>query len=443
MSAERHSAAYGLDLSANPPVCCRATARGAVKTVPWPPDDAMRRELSRGAVPLAVAAPAPSTVVRRLVAPFASARKAARVWASLLDMDLPFPVEAAQCDYLPDGTEDGKACAIASAVRRADLQAFLAGAAAEGAVPSCCDAEALALWDQHLAEAPPASESRAAMLVHAAADHVTVLRGRGRRLESVHVLRSVPSALPADRWRMRFRQLAAGMAADGPADVWWSGSGVGDACGMRKALSGEPGLRHETHREPETFLARGLARRAVGGEYANLLPDECLPPAVAGRRRARLRVLHLSVIAVSLLVMVLNAALRIRHAAEREYLDQQLTDTASTIVKDVPLVPGQEVLLAQRALADGGPVRETLREARLPSPRAEQALELLHGLAERGVRFSRVAWTPAGLEIAGGAPSPRAVENLPGGWSPSVSVQPEPGGGQYVFRLKGGWPGEP
>lgn len=443
MSAERHSAAYGLDLAADPPVCCRATARGAWKTVPWPPDEAAQRELARGAVALAVAAPAPSTVVRRLVAPFSSARKAARVWASLLDMDLPFPVEAAQCDYAPGGTEDGKACAIASAVRRADLDAFLEDAAANGAEPSCCDAEALALWDQHLYEVPPASDARTAMLVHAAADHVTVLRGRGRRLESVHVLRAAPSGLSADRWRMRFSQLAAGVAADGPADVWWSGSGVGDGCAMRKALTGEPGLRHETHRGPETFLARALARRAVEGCCANLLPAESLPPAVAGRRRARARAVNLAIIGVSLLVMALNAALRIRHDAEREYLDRQLADTASAIVKDVPLVPGQEVLLAQRALADGGPVRETLRGARLPSPSAEQALELLRGLAERGVRFSRVAWTPAGLEIAGSAPSPRTVENLPGGWSPNVSVQPEPGGGQYVFRLKGGWPGEP
>lgn len=443
MSADRHSAAYGLDLAADPPVCCRATARGGAKTVPWPPDGEALRELARGAAGLAVAAPAASTVVRRLVAPFASARKAARVWASLLDMDLPFPVEAAQCDFTPDGTEDGKACAMAAAVRRADLDAFLDEAAAHGAAPSCCDAEALALWDQHLCEAPPAGEGRCALLVHAAADHVTVVRGRGRRLEGVHVLRSAPSALPAERWRMRFRQLAAGVAGGGPVDVWWSGGGVGEGCGLRKALSGEPGLRHETHRGPETFLARALARRATEGCCAGLLPDECLPPAVAGRRRARTRAVHLGVIAVSLLAMALNAALRIRHDAERRSLERQLAEAASAIVRDVPTVPGQEVLQARRALADGAPVRETLREARMPSPRAGQAMELLSGLAERGVRFYRAAWTPAGIEIAGSAPSPRSVENLPGGWEPDVSVQPQPGGGGCVFRMKGEWPGEP
>lgn len=443
MSGERHSVAYGLDLAADPPVCVRMTSRGARRSVPWPPDDAARQEIARGAVALSVAVPAPCTVVRRLVAPFASVRKAARVWASLLDMDLPFPVEAAQCDFAPAGKEDGRACAIACAVRRTDLDAFLREAAARGAEPSCCDAEAPALWDGHVHEVQAAGEGRVSLLVHAAADHVTVLWGRGRSLESAHVLRAVPSTLSAGQWLARFRQLSAGALGDGPLDVWWSGCGVGDDCGLRNALAGEPGLRHGTHREPESFLARALARRAVEGRCAGLLPEECIPAPVIARRRVRGRTLYLAVAGISLLVLALNGAVRVRYGAERARLEAGLRDAASAIVGvDVPLVPGQEVLQAQRALSEDADGWNAVREARMPSGREARALECLRALADRDVLFTRVAWSSAGLEIAGDAPSPRAVENLPSGWSPDVSVQPAPGGGRCTFRMKGGWPDE-
>lgn len=443
MSGERHSAAYGLDLSADPPVCVRATARGAVRSVPWPPDEAARREIARGAAALAVAAPAPCTVVRRLVAPFASARKAARIWASLLDMDLPFPVEAAQCDFAPAGRDSGRACATACAVRRTDLDAFLREAAARGAEPSCCDAEAMALWDGHVQEVQAAGEGRVSLLVHAAADHVAVLRGRGRSLESAHVLRAAPSALSAGQWLARFRQVSAGAVGDGLLDVWWSGSGVGEDCPLRKALAGEPGLRHGTHRNPGAFLARSLARRALEGRCAGLLPEECIPVPVVARRRARVRALHLAVAGISLLVLALNAAVRIRHGNERARLEAGLREAASAIVgEDIPLVPGQEVLQAQRALSGNAAGWNAVRGARIPAGREACSLECLRALAGRDVRFTRVAWSPAGLEIYGDAPSPRAVENLPGGWNPDVSVQPAPGGGRCAFRMKGGWPDE-
>ena len=329
---------YGLDLSASPPVCWREPVRGTAKTVTWPPDEAARLELAKGTAALAIAAPARATVVRRLEAPFASARKAARVWPSLLDMDLPFPVEAAQCDYAPLPPADGKARALACAVRRADLEPFLDDVAASGTAPSFCDAEAPALWSEHLRDAPPSGADRPRLLVHAAADHVTVLRGRGRELETVHVLRTV-------------------------------------------------------------WLAAAVA---------------------------------------SLIALVLNAAVRYRFRAEDAHLQSQLAEAASALT-DAPLIPGQEVLMAERAIAADAPAWDAVRAARTSDPRAPCALAILRELAGRGATFSRASWSPAGLDISGTAPSAQAVENL-SVWTPNVSIQPSSETGRVTFRLKGEWP---
>ena len=425
---------YGLDLSATPPVCWREPARGSAKTVAWPPDETARLELAKGTAALAIAAPARATVVRRLEAPFSSAQKAARVWPSLLDMDLPFPVEAAQCDYAPLPPADGKARALACAVRRADLEPFLDDVAASGTAPSFCDAEAPALWTEHLRDAPPSGADRPRLLVHAAADHVTILRGRGRELETVHVLRTAPSTLPAAQWRARFRQIASG--SDAPADVWWSGSGDADA--LRGALTGEPGLRHETHRDPTTFLARAIARRAADGQCAALLPPDRLPPAIVRRGQRRLRAVWLAAAVASLIALALNAAVRCRFRAEDARLQSQLAEAASALT-DAPLVPGQEVLMAERAIAADAPAWDAVRAARTSDPRAPCALAILRELAGRGATFSRASWSPAGLDISGTAPSAQAVENL-SVWTPNVSIQPSSETGRVTFRLKGEWP---
>ena len=106
--ADGFKIAYGLEISAGRLVLARAARRGAVHALPVLSLDSeesrralqsVAREVEQGAAALAVCAPAAQTVLRRLRAPFASVRKAEKVWASLLDVDLPFPVEGAACSY--------------------------------------------------------------------------------------------------------------------------------------------------------------------------------------------------------------------------------------------------------------------------------------------------------------------------------------------------------
>ena len=131
--AEGFKTGYGLDLSAGRIVLARCARHGvpqALLAASADSEEAVRAlqaaaaEVDKGVAALALCAPAAQTVVRRLRAPFASPRKAAKVWASLLDVDLPFPVESAACFYGAPRLDRGSTVAVAAAIRKSDLAAL-------------------------------------------------------------------------------------------------------------------------------------------------------------------------------------------------------------------------------------------------------------------------------------------------------------------------------
>ena len=186
--AEGFKTAYGLEWTAGRLVVARCARRGvpqiALAAAADSPEaaNALRAaaaEAEKGAAALAVCAPAAQTAVRRLRAPFASVRKAAKVWPALLDVELPFPVESAVCVYGAPRAADGGVAVVAAALRQGDLAAFGEACRAAGFDPTHCDAEALALWAGQVAEAPPARADVSRVLVWLGADHATIVRGRG------------------------------------------------------------------------------------------------------------------------------------------------------------------------------------------------------------------------------------------------------------------------
>ena len=114
------------------------------------------------------------TILRCLQTPFTAPRKAAGVWATLLDVDLPFPVEAAACAYTPPRREASGTAVTAAVIRAIDLDAFEETCRESGCEPTHCDAEALALWSQIAHEAPPARAETPRAVVWLAPDHVTL-----------------------------------------------------------------------------------------------------------------------------------------------------------------------------------------------------------------------------------------------------------------------------
>jgi hypothetical protein len=461
--ADGYTTAYGLEISAGRLVLARAVRRGASQTLLVSASDseesrralqAVAREVEKGAAALAACAPAPQTVVRRLRAPFASVQKAAKVWASLLDVDLPFPVEGAVCAYGAPRIESGGVVAVASAIRKSDLAAFDDSCRAAGFDPTHCDAEALALWDQHVVEAPPVRDGMPRAAVWLGADHVALSRGRGAEFMAAHVLRASPLAdSPGGRqafeaaWAVRAPQiLAAHLAETGGAemDLWWTGPGAEDevlVTRLRRALPAELALRHETHRQPTSFLARALARRAAEDVGVNFKTGEQAHPALLRVQAKNLKRVYLSVVAAAILVLALNGLESILRRHRAGSLQRQLTSAAQAIAgENVPR--GQEGLMVERAISRRDEETQAFRNA-LDADGVEGSLtRAIEEADSLGVEISRLALSPLAISIEGSAPGIQSIEELAErlrgqGWtvkSDSPGLAP---GGRPRFILKG------
>ena len=452
--------AYGLDVSAGRLVLARCGRRGApqVALAAAADSDEARRvlqaaasEAAKGAAALAVAAPAAQTAVRRLRAPFASVRKAAKVWPALLDVDLPFPVESAACFYDAPRAENGGTATLAAALRRSDLEAFLDACRAAGADPTQCDAEALALWSQHLAEAPPARADGVRALVWLGADHVVIARGRGTEFLAAHVLRASPLAGDpqafAALWAGRARQILAAHLAETSApelDLWWTGPGAEDEARLaelRRALPAEIAGRHETHRQPASFLARALARRAADGSGVNFRTGADAHPAVVQAESRDRRRAYLGVAAAALLVLALNlgeaAARRGRLAAAQ----RELAALAQAVAGET--VPrGQEALMVERAISRRDEETKPFRVARDPAGMEAQLARVLEAAAALGVEISQLGLSPAAISLRGAAPNQPVVETFAArleadGWSIQAEASGTAPDGRPQFILKG------
>lgn len=452
--------AYGLDASGGRVLLVRHARRGGGEVrldAAADAEEAVRalravsREVQRGEAVLAVAAPAVQTVVRRLRAPFASLRKAARVWPSLLDVELPFPVEGAVCHFGAPQAENGGTVTVAAALRASDLAAFDAACLAAGIDATHCDAEALALWDQFSVEVPPARADASRALVWLGADHTLIVRGRGKTLLAVHVLRATALGSAGSSfdvlWASRMRPILSVHAGEtGGADlaVWWAGPGAEEesrVVRLRQALPAEQALRHEILRQPGSFLARALARRALEGTGANFKAGDRAHPAWV-RALARRRISScLGLAALAVLVLGLNTAefrLRRQH---REQVQRELTAAAEALVgAGVPR--GLESLMAERALPERDTATQAVRTAMDPVGMEGHWTGWLGEFAALGIEIARMSMMPATVSVEGTAPGIQAIEGLAGrlqaqGWrvqseSPGVTAE-----GRTRFILKG------
>ncbi len=453
--------AYGLDRAGGQLLVARAGPRGAPQLLlaaAAASAEARRaledigREVRQGTAALAVSVPAAQTVVRRLRAPFASAAKAARVWDSLLDVELPFPVESAARAYAGPRAENGGIVAVAAAIRKPELAAFLDACRAEGLDPTHCDAEALALWSQQAAEAPPARAGQPRVVAWLGYTHAAILRGRGGEFLAAHVIRAAPAgadtAAFAGLWAARLPQiLGMHLAETGgeELDFWWTGPGAEDetlVAALRKALPAEIPIRHEIHRQPGTLLVRALARRAAEDSGVNFRTGETAHPAVVAAAEKNLRRAYAGVLAAALLVLAVNAGAAVWRRSRAADLQEHLTRAARTIAgKNIPR--GQESLMVERAIVRRDGETQPFRDAMDPVGLEGQLARVIEEARALGIEISRLTLTSGALLLEGAAASIQAVEGLSDrlrlqGWlvqSESPGRMPD---GRQQFILKGG-----
>jgi len=255
-------ACYGIDLQGEKAVIVRGERRhGRATFATVSPRDPLFAEAIRARVPCVACLTARESLTRWLEAPFSSSRKAGRVFPTLLDIQLPFALEDCVYSFLSARGPRHVTRALAVAARLEDVHKKLEALAALGIDPMALDHEGLALWTQSLREAPvePGEENGLRMIVHLRGEPSTLVVGRGGEFLGAHPVR------PGDAGQIR-RFLKPHGAPSGRTRWFWVGAGAQDArkvSDLHALLSREWPGPSAVPADPETFLARALAERAL------------------------------------------------------------------------------------------------------------------------------------------------------------------------------------
>ena len=383
--------AYGIDLSGDRLVVARCTRRrktetqdilysgsadGNVQAVSSAVGDA------GGAIVAAAAMPSHISFARWLSSPLTSEAKARKVLPSLLDIQLPFPLERCVYDFIVTRKDSaGGIDALAAAARTDDVEAYLREMQSRGVDPEILDHSGLALWEQSVREAP--LERNAVRVVCCLTDSfVTLVIGRGsatqkpgdlaRAFVSSHGIRlgvrnfnasdAEQARKKAQQFVSRVQQILRAEAPEtgngSPLQWFWTGNGAENSAstsGLETFLA-LPEARFMTHREPGSFLARAVAVRALGTDFpCNLRTGSLAHPLTAARRKQDRNAAANLCLVAGLALILLYGAWQGALAQERQALGARLEAAASEIT-GMPKVPrGQEVLLSRRAMEEQNP----------------------------------------------------------------------------------------
>jgi hypothetical protein len=295
-------ACYGIDLQAGRLVVVRAERRaGQVSWDPVDPQDPGFREACRAGGGCSGCVSSRESSTRWLDVPFASLSKAAKVLPTLLDIQLPFPLEECVYGFLQEGRreamrlrkQEARAATrkvLAVVARFQDVERRIAELKARGVDPVMLDHEGLALWTQSLREVPPTPRESdlPRAVVYLGLERSVLVVGRGEHYLGAHGIRTDDDA--------QIRRFLAVDLEGEPVSRgirWmWTGPRARDAetvTGILEHLPAAWSGPTSVHEAPETFLARALAVRAVapGPLRCNLRTDRLTHPEIMRRSRSR------------------------------------------------------------------------------------------------------------------------------------------------------------
>lgn len=387
------STCYGFDLSASRIVVVKSARRRGGKGVECsvvcdqPPGavspdilENIRSETEKGQAVTAACMPSSESFARWLQTPLAAKSKARKVAPSLLDIQLPFPLEDCAYDIVRfrksgNGTFD----ALAVAARTQDIAARLDLFQRSVVEPMRLDHEALALWAQALREIP-VERNALRVVAFIGAGHSTLVFGRGTEFLSAHSIRAGAGELeaansePARRFALRAQQLLRAQVPEpGTQAVQWIWTGPAVSQTFTKALEdvllplGE--IAFLSTRDPARFLARAVAESVLEGEPLSCnfrLGPLVHPEELRHQSRQKSRIAA-AVLAVGLLVCGLNAGWRILLAQQKEAVQKKLTSLAQQMSQMARVPRGQEWLVAERAGREQAPLSAPFLEAFEPS----------------------------------------------------------------------------
>ncbi|MCK5849383.1 MAG: hypothetical protein KAH23_00605 [Kiritimatiellae bacterium] len=403
---------YGVDLQDDTPVVVRGTRdRSSVKCVRVDPADIMYRgDLRAGAFCVGTVS-ARESLIRRLEAPYGGISKARKVFPTLLDIQLPFPLEDCVHSFL-DVVRTGSetVCSLAIAARKDDVEKNLRLYAAVGMNPAVLDHEGLALWTQSLNEIHAGSlYPSCRIVVYLGKTYTTLVFGRGETLISAHSIKTGDEGRIKRLLQTQFGQ-SDGDAGRNPEVVWmWCGPGAsndGRVNELHSRLSIDWSGPLVIHDDPETFLARALAVRALqsGQLRCNLRLGRFMHDAIT--RRNRKRVMKTAILFLVSGLLLCGAMPAVKTIIERK--NTRMKDVFGMLVED--LAPGQvgnakgrdALGIIRSELEKERKELEPFRAAFRPSLRRTIASIMEIG-KKNGLRYETISLSENRVEISGSA----------------------------------------
>jgi hypothetical protein len=322
----------------------------------------IQADLLAGTATLAAALPAGQGFTRWLETPFGSRRKAERVLPALLDIQLPFPLEACAHRFptvrkSPDGS---RVRALAVAARHQDLARHLDRLRALGLDPPLVEHEALALWSQQLREQTD-KVSGVRVIAYLGTGRAALVLGKDEDLVAAFALGQGVHALEEEANRpaflRRIRHILQAHVPQGAAGVRWTWAGPGAertplVRAVEAALGEEVDATFDTAPDPGSFLARGLAADALDGTAArgNLRTGALEHPASTGQRQGQLRRTAVSGVLAGTLLCAIGLAGPAMLAHKERQLQGQISQQAKDLT-GMRIVPrGQELVIVEQRL---------------------------------------------------------------------------------------------
>ena len=299
---------------------------------------AMERDVSNHGAITSAAISACSSFSRWLDTPFPSRSKALKVLPSLLDVQLPFPLEQCQYRFAKLGSgPNGTVRALALASRRNDLTARLATVSTLGIDPVVVDHEGLALWNL----AASSSRLTPQAIMYLSPDRTTLVIGDGEEFRSAHGFRMGTNTILGDatsfhQWITRIQHvLRSRLCVDQQAIPWlWVGPGSEDREVRQRiedALSNQ--IQFSTVEDPTTYLATSLAMRGLRKEAvdANLRGSELEHCILAQRRHRDFTRASVAGILVGALLLICSIGGRSIFDARNRSAQKRVTAIASEL----------------------------------------------------------------------------------------------------------------
>ncbi|MEI6971745.1 MAG: hypothetical protein WCL44_09535 [bacterium] len=334
---------YSIDLAEAGPIAVRATrTRGGVTCTGIDPADPAVRGSLEGSTMVAGCLAEREGFSRWLTAPFRSERKSKQVLPSMLDIQLPFPLEDCTYMFLPGGiTADGKTLALAVAARTAEIRKKLDAYTRIGADPVTLDQEGIALWTQSILEIPVEKEATR-VVVSLSKNFATISLGKGNQFIASHSVRQGAENI------VRILRTRLGTP---PQALEWAWTGPGATPENVEAIF--PSLLQDWpgkslyHKDPRAFLARAIATRALsaGPLRCNLRRGEFEHRAIAARKQRQ----HLT---TSLIILAAGLILAATSLATGTLAGRRLTQAQADFSRQVDRLAGYHVAeKGEKALA--------------------------------------------------------------------------------------------